>query len=184
MDTVGAKSRLPDGVYLDFCRCFQHSIIRVPFHLFVRWHTDDEIRLLWMDRGTLTPTCWGTQLTGPERDAFRDTVGNHACETDGQFSLTPTGFGPLRIHSLRPGDRFLDLQGRSGIFLRAHNDAEFDVILFPETIKASRQRWVRNVCVFVPDADTARSAHDRERRTWSARSAAGMPRLYVTDAAE
>jgi hypothetical protein len=116
--------------------------------------------MFWMDSNDYTQF-WGTKLTSAELEEF--TNGKDIHNSAGKFTLTETGFGPFRIRLLLPGDRFTDIQGRTGIMMKAYADDNFDVALFPETIRTTLQRWIGSAVVYVRDTDVARQINRRQR---------------------
>lgn len=164
LDGSDTQAQISESMYFDLCRHHQSIIARLPYAFFHLHHTDDAVRIFWIDRGSKEPKFFGTKLQGYEQDAFVRLMGPKILESEGRFSMMPTGFGPFPISWLNRDDPFVDIIDRPGIATGRCNETEWEVVLFPGGIRAARQTWPAHVCVFVPNFNLAHRIDRRRQR--------------------
>lgn len=162
VDRPDTQADISESMYFDLCRYHQPIVARLPYAFFRLHHTDDAVRLFWIDRGSNVPKFFGTRLSGREQDAFVCLMGPKILESEGRFSMMPTGFGPFSIGWLRADEPFVDIVNRPGIATGRCTDHEWEVVLFPGGIRATCQSWPAHVCVFVPKFHIAHRIRRRQ----------------------
>lgn len=164
VDCLESRAIVTESMYFDLCRHHQPIVARLPNAFFRLHHADDAVRSFWIERTPTGPMFLGTRLIATEQAAFVRIMGPRILDTEGQFSMVPTGFGPFPIHWLSADEPFVDVLDRPGVVTGRRTEEKCEVVLFPGTIRATRQAWLQHVCVFVPKFAVAANVRKRQRQ--------------------